>query len=100
MERKGLEFFVGLFLLIGFGVVAALVIVFGRVGGVEKLYPIRVRFPNASGLIKGSDVFLSGARIGTVDKVPALTGDRYEVEVELDIRQAVQIPRKSTFQIR
>jgi ABC-type transporter Mla subunit MlaD len=100
MERKGLELFVGLFLLVGFGVVATLVVLFGRVGGVEKLYPIRVRFPNASGLIKGSDVLLSGARIGTVSESPQLTGDSYEVEVVLSIRDAVRIPRQSAFQIR
>jgi len=100
MERKGLEFFVGLFLLVGFGVVATLVVLFGRVGGVEKLYPIRVRFPNASGLIKGSDVLLSGARIGSVASSPALAGDKYAVEVELDIRDAVHIPRQAAFQIR
>ena len=100
MERKGLEFFVGLFLLVGFGVVATLVVLFGRVGGVEKLYPIRVRFPNASGLIKGSDVLLSGAKIGSVTDAPKLTGDNYEVEVELSIRDAVRIPRQSAFQIR
>lgn len=100
MERKGVEFFVGLFLLVGFGVVATLVVLFGRVGGVEKLYPIRVRFPNASGLIKGSDVLLSGARIGSVASSPRLAGANYEVEVELDIREAVRIPRQATFQIR
>src|ERR1700743_318496 len=99
MERKGLEFFVGLFLLIGFGVVATLVVLFGRVGGVEKLYQIRVRFPNASGLIKGSDVLVSGASIGKVADSPTLTGDNYEVEVQLDIRDAVRIPRQSVFQI-
>jgi ABC-type transporter Mla subunit MlaD len=100
MERKGLELFVGLFLLVGFGVVATLVVLFGRVGGVEKLYPIRVRFPNASGVIKGSDVLLSGARIGTVTDSPQLTGENYEVEVQLSIRDAVRIPRQSAFQIR
>lgn len=100
-ERKGVEFFVGLFLLIGLGVIAALVVIFGRAGqGLEKSYPIRVRFPNASGLVKGSDVLLSGARIGVTSKAPALTGEIYEVEVELSIRDSVRIPRKATFQIR
>lgn len=100
-ERKGVEFFVGMFLLIGFGVVAALVVVFGRAGqGIEKYYQIRVRFPNASGLVKGSDVLLSGARIGSVNKAPALIGDHYKVEVELGIREAVHIPRAASFQIR
>jgi phospholipid/cholesterol/gamma-HCH transport system substrate-binding protein len=100
-ERKGVEFFVGLFLLIGFGVIAAMVVIFGRVGqGMQDYYPIYVRFPNASGLVKGSDVLLSGARIGVVTKAPALTGERYEVEVELSIREAVKVPRTSAFQIR
>jgi ABC-type transporter Mla subunit MlaD len=100
-ERKGVEFFVGLFLLIGFGVVATLVITFGRVGqGMQKYYQIRVRFPNASGLVKGSEVLLSGARIGIVSHAPALTGQRYEVEAELSLRAAVQVPRQAVFQIR
>ena len=100
-DRKGVEFFVGLFLLIGFGTIAAMVVIFGRVGqGMQAYYPIIVEFPNASGLVKGSDVLLSGARIGVVTKAPALSGDRYAVEVELSIRETVRIPHKSTFQIR
>lgn len=100
-ERKGVEFFVGLFLLVGLGVVAALVVTFGRAGqGLEKFYPIRVRFPNASGLVKNADVLLSGARIGVTKSAPTLTGDNYEVEVELDIRDSVRIPRQAQFQIR
>jgi len=100
-ERRGVEFFVGLFLLIGFGMVAALVVTFGRAGrGLEKFYPIRIRFPNASGLAKGADVLLSGAEIGITNKAPTLVGDNYEVEVELNIRESVHIPRSATFQIR
>jgi ABC-type transporter Mla subunit MlaD len=100
-ERKGIEFFVGLFLLIGFGVIAALVVTFGRAGqGLEKFYPIRVRFPNASGLVKGADVLLSGALIGHTSSPPTLAGENYEVEVELNIRESVRIPRKAVFQIR
>jgi phospholipid/cholesterol/gamma-HCH transport system substrate-binding protein len=100
-ERKGTEFFVGLFLLIGFGVIAAMIVTFGRLGrGMEDRYPLRVRFPNASGLVKGSNVLLSGAQIGIVSHAPSLTGENYEVEVGLLVRQTVKIPRTSTFQIR
>ena len=100
-ERKGVEFLVGLFLLIGFGVLAAMIITFGRLGrGMEDRYPMRVRFPNASGLVKGSGVLLSGAQIGVVSEAPKLSGANYEVEVGLLIREAVKIPRTSTFQIR
>ena len=100
-ERKGIEFFVGLFLLIGFAVIAFLAVLFGRAGqGMEKFYPVRVRFPNASGLVRGSDVLLSGARIGTVSTAPTLVGDHYQVEVQLGIRESVRIPRVAAFQIR
>jgi phospholipid/cholesterol/gamma-HCH transport system substrate-binding protein len=81
--------------------VATLAVTFGRAGrGLEKFYPIRVRFPNASGLAKGADVLLSGAEIGITNKAPKLVGDNYEVEVELGIRESVRIPRNATFQIR
>src|SRR5262245_4760631 len=101
MPRKGVEFFVGLFLLIGFGVIALMIVRFGAAGqGIEKRYTLRVRFPNASGLVKGSKVLLSGADVGDVSQAPTLTGENYEVEAGLSIRKSVKIPRTSIFQIR
>ena len=100
-RKKTVEFFVGMFLLLGLGMIAAMIIKFGRMGrGMEERYDLRVRFPNASGVVKGSVVYLSGANIGDVAQAPQLTGANYEVEVLLSIRKAVQIPRTSTFQIR
>ena len=100
-ERKGVEFFVGLFLVIGFGVIATMIVVFGRVGeGMKKTYSIYVRFPNASGLVKGANVLISGARVGIVSEPPRLTGQSYEVVVGLKVREGVRIPRTSVFQIR
>lgn len=100
-RKKSVEFFVGLFLLVGFGVIAAMIVAFGSAGrGMEGRYNLRVRFPNASGLVKGSSVLLSGANIGDVSQAPTLTGQNYEVEVGLSIRTAVKVPRTSTFQIR
>ncbi len=100
-ERKGVELYVGLFLLIGFGVIAAMVLLFGRVGqGFQKVYPITVEFPNAGGLVKGCDVLLSGARIGTVVELPRLTGKAFAVAAPMKIDVGVNIPRASTFLIR
>ncbi len=100
-ERKGAEFLVGLFLLAGFAVIAVLVVMFGRVGqAITSYYDITVEFPNASGLIKGADVLLSGARIGNVAQSPQLVPERYSVKVKLNIRSDVKIPRTSYFQIR
>ena len=100
-ERKGVELFVGMFLLIGFGVIAAMVLLFGRVGqGFKKVYPITVEFPNASGLVKGCDVLLSGAKVGTVTEAPRLTGRAFAVAAPMRINEGVAIPRTSTFVIR
>lgn len=99
-EKKGVEVLVGLFLLIGFGVIAVMVITFGRVGqGFTKYRELTVDFPNASGLVKDSDVLLSGARIGFVSQAPSSprpVGQTYVVTVKLKIREEVQIPKKSS----
>lgn len=100
-ERKGTEVFVGLFLLIGLSFIAVMVVMFGRAGmGARGTYQVTVDFPNASGIVKGSDVLLAGARIGTVSKPPdppVLKGDRFQVAVQLNIREDVQIPKASSF---
>ena len=99
-ERKGVELFVGLFLLIGFGVIAAMILQFGRVGkGFQKSYPITVEFSNASGLLKGCDVLIAGVKIGLVVEAPHLSGG-YAVVAPMAIREGVRIPHKSTFLIR
>lgn len=97
-ERKGVEVFVGLFLLIGLSFIAVMVLTFGRVGqSLKRFYSITVEFPNASGLVKDSDVLLAGARIGHVAEAPRLTGRSYTVAVQLNIREEVKIPSKSVF---
>src|SRR4030095_5531190 len=97
-ERKRTEFLVGLFLFIGLSVIAGMVVMFGRVGrGLEKVYPIVVEFPNASGLLKDSYVLLAGARIGDVAEAPQLIGKSFNVRVKLNIHEGVKIPRKSDF---
>src|SRR6266853_826742 len=100
-EPRGAEFFVGLFVLIGFGIIAAMVLIFGRVSqGMDKYYSIIVQFPNASGLIKNCDVLISGARVGVVAEQPRLVRQQYEVVVRLHVSERVKIPRTSSFQIR
>jgi phospholipid/cholesterol/gamma-HCH transport system substrate-binding protein len=97
-ERKGTELFVGLFLVIGFAVIAVMVVMFGRVGqSFTKTYEITVEFPNASGLVKNADVLLAGARIGNVAEAPyLLVKDGFSVGVTLKINEKVRIPRDAT----
>lgn len=99
-RSKGLEFRVGAFVIVGLGVLAALVVQFGRVGeGFKTYYTVTVQFPNASGLLKGSDVLLAGAKVGRVSGGPRLVSGRDGVSVPLRIFDYVRIPAESKFTV-
>lgn len=97
---KGLEFKVGLFVLVGLAVLGALVVQFGRVNeGFKTYYDLTVQFPNASGLLNGSDVLLAGAKIGRVAAGPTLRPGQSGVFVPLRIFDYVKIPVGSKFTV-
>lgn len=91
---------VGLFVFVGLAMLAALVVQFGRVGeGMKTYYSLTVRFPDASGLLKGSDVLLAGAKIGNVSGGPKLLETGQGVAVPLRIYDYVKIPAGSKFTV-
>lgn len=97
---KGLELKVGAFVLAGLAVLAVLLVQFGRLGeGFQSYYGLLVKFPDASGLLKGSDVLLAGAKIGHVSGGPRLAESGQGVEVPLRIFGFVQIPAGSRFTV-
>ncbi len=99
-HERGLEFKVGIFVFVGLAMVAALLVQFGRLGeGFKTYYPLTVRFTDASGLLKGSDVLLAGARIGKVSDGPRLVRDGVGVAVPLKIYDYVKIPVGSKFTV-
>jgi ABC-type transport system involved in resistance to organic solvents, periplasmic component len=78
----------------------ALVVQFGRLGeGFKTYYPLTIRFNDASGLLKGSDVLLAGARIGKVAGGPRLVREGNGVAVPLKIYDYVKIPEGSKFTV-
>jgi phospholipid/cholesterol/gamma-HCH transport system substrate-binding protein len=98
--EKTLELKVGAFVFVGLAVLAALVVQFGRVGeGLKTYYGLTVRFPDASGLLKGSDVLLAGAKIGRVSDGPRLAQTGQGVDVPLRIYDYVKIPIGSKFTV-
>src|SRR5215210_7794213 len=98
--QRGLEFKVGAFVILGLAVLGALVVQFGRVGdGFKTYYDITIQFPNASGLLKGSDVLLAGAKIGRVATGPRLRSGVEGVAVMLRIFDYVKIPVGSKFTV-
>ena len=99
-SEKSLELKVGAFVLAGLAVLAALVVQFGRLGeGFKTYYSLTVRFSDASGLLKGSDVLLAGAKIGRVAGGPRLVQVGQGVEVPLRIYDYVRIPTESKFTV-
>jgi phospholipid/cholesterol/gamma-HCH transport system substrate-binding protein len=99
-HERGLEFKVGVFVFIGCAALAALVVKFGRLGeGIKTYYQLTVRFTDASGLLKGSDVLLAGAKIGRVSGGPRLVRNGPGVYVPLRIYDYVKIPLGSKFTV-
>ncbi len=97
-QERGLELKVGIFVFAGLAILAALVVQFGRVGeGFKTYYDLTIRFSDASGLLKGSDVLMGGAKIGRVSSGPQLVGQG--VEVPLRIYDYVKIPVASKFTV-
>src|SRR6266404_7637643 len=99
-HERGLEFKVGAFVFVGLAMLGALVVQFGRLGeGFKTYYPITVQFSDASGLLKGSDVLLAGAKIGKVSDGPRLVREGHGVAVPLKIYDYVKIPAGSKFSV-
>src|ERR1700740_3239846 len=99
-HERGLEFKVGIFVFAGLAMLAALVVQFGRLGeGFKTYYALTVRFSDASGLLKGSDVLLAGARIGKVAGGPRLVREGNGVAVPLKIYDYIKIPKGSKFTV-
>lgn len=95
-----MEFKVGAFVFVGLAMLGALVVQFGRLGeGFKTYYPLTIRFGDASGLLKGSDVLLAGARIGKVAGGPRMVREGNGVEVPLKIYDYVKIPQNSKFTV-
>jgi phospholipid/cholesterol/gamma-HCH transport system substrate-binding protein len=99
-SERGLEFKVGLFVFVGLAMLAALVVQFGRLGeGFKTYYYITVRFTDASGLLKGSDILLAGAKIGNVANGPRMVREGNGVDVPLKIYDYIKVPEGSKFTV-
>lgn len=100
MKEQHLEQKVGAFVLIGLIVIAGLIISFGQFGQtLTSTYTIIGEFPNASGIIKNSQVLYRGARVGTVVTPPQIAHEGEVVEVTMQIRKDVHLPKNADFRI-
>lgn len=99
-EESHLELKVGVFVLVGLLIAGGMVVQFGRFAeGMTGSYEITVRFPDASGLTKGAEVLMNGARIGRVADNPRLLADSDGVVVPLRIGSQYKIPADALFRV-
>ncbi len=99
-QDRGLELKVGIFVAVGLAILAALIVQFGRLGeGFKTYYDVTVHFADASGLLKGSDVLMGGAKIGRVSGQPRLVTNERGVDVPLRIYDYAKIPVGTSFTV-
>lgn len=98
-SKRRTELWVGVFVFIGLALLGGLAVQFGRFS--ERFrgkYQMMVVFDDASGLIKGSEIRMGGARIGKVAEHPELNAN-VKVQVVMSIDEPIRIPENSMIQI-
>jgi phospholipid/cholesterol/gamma-HCH transport system substrate-binding protein len=100
MRDKGLEFGVGLFVLLGLAAVVYLTVKLGAGSFVAAdTYPLEARFANTGGLNKGSTVMLGGVTVGRVEGIRLDPAD-YSAIVDMSIMREVLLPADTMASIK
>lgn len=97
MERKGLEFGVGIFLIVGIICMGYLSLTLGRIGLSSSQYEVKAVFPTVSGLKSKAPVTMAGVNIGEVRKILLYKG---QAEIVLGINKDVQLEEDSIASIK
>ena len=91
MNKRKIEFYVGLFVIIGILCTGYLFIVLGEISLVrDKQYPIYAFFTSVSGLKTGAKIEMVGVQIGTVSKV-SIDKERLLAKVEFRIDKNIEL---------
>lgn len=100
MKKHPLDFWVGLFVVLGF---AALLFLALKAGNMSSLsfsssYPITVRFDNIGGLKPRAPVKSAGVTVGRVASI-GFDSNSYQALVTLDLDKQYQFPRDTSAKI-
>lgn len=97
MERSTIDFWVGLFVLMGFGAMLVLALKVGNlgVGGSKETYVVTAPFNNIGGLKNRAPVRASGVTVGRVVDIEFDT-TKYEALVKLAIDKNYQFPKDTS----
>jgi phospholipid/cholesterol/gamma-HCH transport system substrate-binding protein len=101
MERSTIDFWVGLFVLMGFGALLVLALKVGNlgIGGTHETYTVLAPFNNVGGLKVRAPVRASGVTVGRVVAIDFDT-TKYEANVKLAIDKNYQFPKDTTASIQ
>lgn len=99
MDKKRLEWKVGLFVFIGLAVLAALLLQFSRGTSLFRpTYNLYLVAKNVGGLKRNASILMSGVQIGTVSDIE-LSPEGTNVTITLKIYQQYEIHRDAEFRI-
>jgi phospholipid/cholesterol/gamma-HCH transport system substrate-binding protein len=85
MKKRKIEFYVGLFVILGLACITYLFAAFGETGLMNRpQYRIYAYFTSVSGLKKGARVEMAGVEIGSVSSI-SIDKERMLAKVELSI---------------
>jgi len=91
MNKRKIEFYVGLFVIIGILCTGYLFIVLGEISFVrDKRYPVYAFFTSVSGLKTGAKIEMVGVQIGNVSTV-SIDKERLLAKVELRIDKNIEL---------
>lgn len=93
MERRAIDWWVGIFLLLGIGAVAVLAMRVGNLGGFSfaEGYSVNAYFSNVGGLKVRSPVKLAGVTVGQVTTID-INPKTYMAKVVMRIEPSLKLP--------
>jgi phospholipid/cholesterol/gamma-HCH transport system substrate-binding protein len=100
MQRKSLDVWVGLFVVLGAAALLFLALKAGNMSTLSfgKTYEVTARFDNIGGLKPGAPVKSAGVVVGRVDNI-GLNGKTFQAEVRLKMQSGFAFPKDSSAKI-
>ena len=99
MKQSNIELSVGAFVLLGIAAIVWFAVQAGAgtaIGGAA--YEVNARFTNIGGLKPGSQVFIAGVPVGSVEKIDL--DSQYAAIVHLKVKQEVRLPSDTIASIK
>ena len=101
MERRGIEWKVGLFLVIGIGLAGLMILRFGKIEQrLRDTYELVGLFNNSGGIVSGAQVVCSGVPIGKVGQIRLNPEGKRKVHIVMDIYHGTVVRKGARLEIK